>query len=890
MEKLFILDALGYLFRSYYAIRNLSRKTGESTNALYGFVRSVLKLMQDFKPTHMIAVFDGPNNTKTRTAIYPEYKANRQAPPEDLPHQLDWAYEFCKIAHIPVLRLPNVEADDVMATIALWAEKNQKQVYICSSDKDLFQLVSDNIFILNTNKDNLVYDANQVMTHFGVWPSQIKDYLSIVGDSSDNVPGIKGFGPKTAQELLDKAKTLDAIIQTPEVYLNDKKKEIFLNHLPQLEISRKLVSLATDIEISHNENDYLLTTPNSSEMVTFFEDMNFQSLAKEYGQTSLASTQASHKTVRPSINLVNSLVLLDELIKKLSKETKLCFDTETSHLNPMLAEIVGLGIGCDLEQIWYIPFNGTLEKDLLISKLKPLFENEKIGFFGHNIKYDLHVLKNCGIEVAHVIDDTILMSYLLTPHLRQNSLDDLALVHFNYKKIAITELIGSGKAQISMSQVDITTVANYCGEDVWMTLKLKALLEPKLAEQKLDWVYKHIELPLVKVLFHMERTGIFVDTMQLYHLQHQFEQDLAILEQEIYKLAGDKFNIKSTKQLAEILFQKLGITPTKKTKTGFSTDAEALEALDSDHPILAKVIEFRLLEKLRSTYLESLIEEVLPATKRIHCSFGQTITATGRLNCQNPNLQNIPVRTEQGREIRQAFKPQNEGWSFLAADYSQIELRLLAHFSEDPHLLEIFHNNGDIHISTAAKMFHIPIDQVTKEQRALAKAVNFGIIYGQQAFGLSKQLKIGVNDAKKFIETYFEQYPKVIDFLEKSKQLAAEKMYAESLFGRKRPLPDMRSQNKLLKQASERLAVNSPFQGTNADIIKIAMIKIEELFKKTQKKSLMILQIHDELLFEVEDSQLDWVAKEVKKIMETVITLKVPLIVDIKVGKNWKEC
>ena len=886
MKKIFILDSLGYLFRSYYAIRNLSRKTGESTNALYGFIRAILKIMKDFEPTHLVAVFDGPNNTKKRVEIYPEYKSNRLHPPEDLPHQFEWAYQFCKLANIPTVRLEEVEADDAMAAIALWAEKQGAEAYICTSDKDLYQLVNDNIHILNTNKNNLIYDAEGVKEYFGVWPSQIFDYLSIVGDASDNIPGIKSFGPKTAVSLLSQAETLDNVIKDPDQYLNAKKKEVLFSQLDQLEVSRKLLRLFTEVEVPFEADFYALNEPNAADLMLFYEDMNFNSLLKEHQSLFGPAPERVREIIKAEV--VEDLGELKSLVKALSKQKELCIDTETTGLNRMHDEIVGIGIGYDPDHIWYIPFNGRLKKEEIIEVLKPLLESTKVGFYGHHLKYDLHILLNHDIEVRKIIGDTMILSYLITPHLRQHSLDDLSLNHFGHQMISIKELIGSGKNQISMAEVPIDKVAPYCSEDILMTIRLKEHLEAELEKQQLQEVYHKIEVPLIRVLLQMERSGIYLDKSLLGEMQKNIYRDLSTLEEETYALAGETFNLKSPKQLGEILYTKLSIPPVKKTKTGYSTNAEALEMLADTHPIIEKIIHFRLLEKLRSTYVESLAEDCDKSTKRIHCNFNQTITATGRLSCQNPNLQNIPVKTEQGREVRAAFKPQNEGWHFLAADYSQIELRLLAHFSEDPTLLETFRNNEDVHTQTAAKIFNLPLSDVTKRERSLAKAVNFGIIYGQQAFGLSKQLKIGVSEAKKFIEAYFERYSHVKDYLESAKELAHSQGYAITLFGRKRPLPEIQSKNKLLKQAAERLAVNSPIQGSNADIIKLAMICIQEKLKN--QKSLMLLQIHDELLFEVPGEELMPLEALVKNEMEGVIELKVPLLVDIKIGKNWKEC
>lgn len=887
MKKLFVVDALGYLFRSYYAIRNLSRKTGESTNALYGFIRALLKLQKDFSPTHLVVVFDGKDNAKSRLAIYPEYKKNRLHPPEDLPHQFEWAYQFCEIAKIPLLRVDGTEADDTMASLALWAESKGSEVYLCTSDKDLFQLVNSQIFVLNTHKNNLILDPKGVKEHFGVWPSQVLDYLSIVGDSSDNVPGIKSFGPKTAQALLEKAKTLDELLKNPEAYLTGKKKDTFLSQLDQLSLSKRLVTLFTDISIPKDIDFYELKEPNFSDLSLFYEDMNFNSLLKE---TTFSSETSSSPIEAYSTKLIQDEVLLDQLIERLQQETDICIDTETTGLDRLNSKIVGLGLAAHENETYYIPFNDRLEKKFILDKLRPLFENPSIGFYGHHLKYDLHLLANEGISVQKVSGDTMLLSYLLTPQDRRHSLDELAQNYLSWSKISIESLIGSGKNQKSMKEVPLQDIAKYCGEDLIVTMKLKVLLEEKLKEKDLFELYQSLELPLIQVLLHMERAGIYIDIPLLEEMKKSLNVSLKKIEEEAYVLAGGPFNLKSPKQLGELLFEKLQIPPPKKTKTGYSTNAESLELIQEAHPIVDRILHFRLLEKLRSTYVESLIHEVNPNTHRIHCNFNQTITATGRLSCQNPNLQNIPIKTSEGKEIRAAFQPQKEDALFLSADYSQIELRLLAHLSEDPLLIETFLNREDVHSQTASKIFNIPLDQVTKNHRYLAKAVNFGILYGQQAFGLSKQLKISVSEAKSFIDTYFERYQKVKDYLEYAKEKARSLGFAETLFGRKRPLEEINSKNKLLQQAAERLAVNSPIQGTNADIIKLAMIQIDLDLKHLNLGSKMLLQIHDELLFEMPKAEEETLKKCVQSRMEGVVTLKVPLIVDIKIGKNWKEC
>lgn len=888
MEKLYVVDALGYLFRSYYAIRNLSKKTGESTNALYGFIRALLKIRKDFSPSHLVVVFDGKNNAKKRLDIYPEYKKNRLHPPEDLPHQFEWAYQFCKIAKIPCLRIEEVEADDTMATLALWAANEKAEVFLCTSDKDLYQLVNDQISVLNTHKNNLVLDPEGVKNNFGVWPHQVLDYLSIVGDSSDNVPGIKSFGPKTAQSLLNEAQSLEEILLNPDLYLKGKKKETFLSQLEALELSKKLITLFTDIDIPQDIDFYSLPPAPPEELALFYEDMNFNSLLKELKSDS--TEPKVQRTPKSPTKIIQDLSVLETLVSDLSQKKEICIDTETTGLDRLGSKIVGIGIGAKADETYYIPFNDRLSSEEIANALAPLLSNPAIGFYGHHIKYDMHILANHKLSVACLCGDTMLMSYLLQPQSRRHSLDDLSEQFLGLEKTPITSLIGSGKKQLCMSEVPIQEVAEYCGEDIFATIELKKTLQKKLEEENLYKLYQEVEVPLISVLFQMERSGIYLNPSLLETLGKQLESSLTQLQEETYVLAGEPFNLKSPKQLSEVLFEKLQIPPPKKTKTGYSTNAETLDLLLGTHPIIDKIQNFRLLEKLRSTYVESLLHEIDTQTKRVHCNFNQTITATGRLSCQNPNLQNIPVKTEDGRKIREAFTPEKDNYFFLSADYSQIELRLLAHLSEDPILIETFCNGEDVHTQTAAKMFNLSIDAVTKEQRSLAKAVNFGILYGQQAFGLSKQLKISVSEARSFIETYFDKYKRVKEYLEEAKSLAEDTGYAITLMGRKRPLPEIKSKNKLLQSAAQRLAVNSPIQGSNADIIKIAMIRIQNSLQKQAFMAEMLLQIHDELLFESPESELESLSKLVKEQMEGVIDLKVPLLVDIKIGKNWKEC
>lgn len=885
MEKLYIIDASGYIYRSYFAIRNLTNTKGESTNALYGFIRSVLKLINDFHPTHLVSVFDGPRNIIRRTEIYADYKIHRKEMPGDLLHQIHWAQKFCALIGIPLLSIPEVEADDTMGSIAQWAANQGSTVYLCTSDKDMCQLVHDTIFCLNTHKDNLLVDADEVKKIFGVTPQQMVDYLAITGDASDNVPGLPGFGPKTAADLLQAFGSLDYILDHPEEVPGKKKQETIIEQREQALLSRQLITINCSVPIPEDSSFYELKPQPTGPLKEFYAEMNFSSLIRELGSSSSESRE------EVTYQLIDDEKSLDELVAHLSTFSEICIDTETTNIQPIQAKLVGIGLGVEPKNAWYIPVNGKIGLEQVLKKLKPLLKNPLIGFYGHNIKYDYHVLVNHGIKISTICFDTLVASYLLNAQSKQHSLDHLSLELFNKIKTPIQDLIGKGKNQLCMSDVPIDKVSAYCCEDVDYTIRLKNHLAPKLDERGLKTLFTDLELPLLLVLADMERTGIFVDRALLKQISKKIGLELTTLEHQIYELAGEEFNINSPKQLSHILFDKMGIKPPKKTATGLSTNADVLESLKSQHPLAGKILEYRTLEKLRSTYIDSLPEDVNPETGRIHCTFNQSVAATGRLSCQNPNLQNIPVRTEPGKSIREAFRPEKEGWSYLSADYSQIELRLLAHLSDDPTLINAFNNNEDIHRYTASLILDIPLEEVTSEQRHQAKAINFGIVYGQQAFGLAQELGIESKVAAAFIEAYFARYPKVKSFLTTCKEIAHQTGKAVVPYsGRERPLPEINSKNGMIRSAAERLAVNTPLQGMSADLIKIAMLQIHKELIDQNIPAKMILQIHDELLFELPDSEIPAVEKLVKKTMEGVMQLKVPLIVDIHVGKNWKEC
>lgn len=893
-KKFYIIDAVGYLFRSYFAIRPMTNKEGVATHAIYGFVRSILKLIKDFSPEHLVAVFDGPNNKQSRTEIYADYKGHREGMPEDLVHQLKLAIEFCELYGIPVLQIPGIEADDTMGTIAKWVEAQENTAYLCSSDKDLCQLVSDKIYVLNTHKDNLVIDKEKVEEMFSVRPDQIIDLLAIMGDSSDNIPGIAGFGPKTAAKLLQEFGSLEGILANVEQIPSKKKQETIKGSTEIARISQKLATIQLDVDLPLTDDYYKKRKPDLDALAAFYKELNFMTLLKEIDQTSFDLEDKKEEELKVKEHeylLVDTQEKLQHLIQHLQEKEEICVDTETTDIHPMKAEIVGIGFCTEIAKAYYIPANSHLSLEDILRAIKPILEDPAKKIIGHNFKYDYHVFKNYDIEVANISFDTMLASYLINSQSNRHGLDRLCLDRFSKVKTSYKDLVGTGKKQLTLFEVPIETVKDYCCEDVDYTLRLKEAFEKEIAEKSLEKVMQNIEMPLLPVLANMERDGIYVDTHKLSEMAKDLHFQIDALTKSIYEKAGEVFNLNSPKQLSSILYDKLAIpSPSRKKQDQRSTSASILEMLKAEYPICDEVLRYRVLEKLRSTYVESLPTQILEKTKKIHCTFNQSVAATGRLSCTDPNLQNIPIRTEMGKKIREAFKPMQEGWSFLAADYSQIELRILAHLSEEPALIEAFKNNEDIHSFTASLVFNVPQGSVTKQMRHMAKAVNFGIIYGQQAYGLSQQLGIPMKEASDFIKTYFERYPRVKDFLNSCVEKAEKEMKATTFTGRQRPLSEIHSKNPMLKAAAERLAVNTPMQGGQADIIKLAMIQIQKEIKNKPQLGKMILQIHDELMFEVQDSYLEETKQLVVSVMENIVELKVPLIVDVAIGKNWGEC
>ncbi len=882
MKKILIVDAINFLFRSYYAIAAMTNSKGAPSGALFGFIRSIQKLLADFSPDYMAIVFDGPDNKAGRRKLYPDYKKNRIAVPQDLLAQFKLAEQFCHLFGLGVIFERGVEADDAMASIAKWSETKELQVYLCTTDKDLYQLVSPHIFGLNTFKNNLILDEKKVKEIYGVEPSQILDLLAIMGDASDNIPGLPGFGAKTATDLLNQFDSLDNLLTHPELIANKKKQAVFIENKELALLSRRLATLNFDVLFPKELSFFEIHKPKATELAEFYRENDFRSFLE---QMQPEKTNAPEKNNYHTVQTAHDL---EKLIEKLKKAKSVCIDTETTSLDFMQAQPVGIGFAWEPHEAYYLPLNGKLDQKTIIETIKPLLENAQIGFYGHNIKYDYHVLLNAGIEIRNIEFDTMVASYVQNPQSRAHGLDALSLLKFQKRKILIEDLIGKGKNQLTMNVVPIEKVAPYCCEDVDYTCRLKQLFEKELKENHLDKLFYDIEMPLLPILAKMERAGIFLNEDKMAAAAEHLETAIKLLEKHIYAACSETFNINSPKQLAEILYDKMGLTlPGKKSR---STAADILEKLSATSPLVRDILDYRGKQKLLTTYAIALPRQINIITGRIHPSFNQSVTATGRLSCHAPNLQNIPVRSNEGLQIRKAFGPQKRGWSYLGADYSQIELRLLAHFSNDQKLLEAFSKNLDIHSATAAEVFDVPLDKVTKEMRSLAKTVNFAILYGQGPYGLSAQLNISTAKAKEFIENYFEKYPQISHFLEKCKKDAAEKGYAETLFGRKRPILEITSSNYMLKSAAERLAINTPLQGTAADLIKMAMIAIDNDLRSQHLEGFLILQIHDELIFEIPDGEIETFKKIVKHRMETAAKLKAPLVVDIAIGKNWGEC
>jgi DNA polymerase I len=940
-EKLMIIDGNALIHRSFHALPpTMTTKKGEMVNAVYGFATVLLKALKEFKPGYVVLTLDMAGPT-FRHQQYKEYKATRVKAPDDLYTQIPRVRELAEAFAIPVFAESGFEADDLIGTITKLVD-GKIEKYIVTGDLDTLQLIDDSTKVYTMSRglsDSVLYDAKVVVERFGLVPAQMIDYKALRGDPSDNIPGVKGIGEKTASDLLKEFKTLDGVyknINSPKI--KDRVRELLREHKDEAYMSKDLATIKRDVKIKFDLAKAKFGNINQEEIVKLFSDLEFKSLLprvhnlfdsvithpvhslqKGKGIEKVIEQQDKFERNRKMFKyiLVDDEKKFSEFIGKLNKQKKFVFDTETSGFDPLVADLLGISFCWKEAEAYYVKiqdanFNlpaqaGTQtkkvdlfnynKKDVIVispwlEKLKPIFENKKIEKYGHNIKFDYRVMKNNGIIVENVAFDTMIASYLLNPGTRQHNLDAVTFTELGFEKISKDDLLGTGKNKISFSEVEIEKLSLYSCEDADFTWRLVNKLSAQLKEQGMDKLFHEIEMPLITVLAGMEDSGICVDKKFLANLSKEMDKRIKELEKKIYQLAGKEFNIKSTQQLRDVLFETLEISSLNigKNKTGFSTAADELDKLKDAHPIIRLIQEYRELAKLTSTYVDALPELINKNTGRLHTSFNQTITATGRLSSTEPNLQNIPVRTELGREIRKAFIAKT-GYKILSLDYSQIELRLAAQMSGDKKMIAAFINKEDIHTATAAAINGISLDQVTKEMRREAKATNFGILYGQGPHGLAQTADIPYERAREFIENYFKVYKDVKKWIEKTISDAKENGYVETLFGRRRYLPEINSSVVMVRKQAERMAVNTPLQGTAADIIKIAMIKAAEVIAKdySPEEVKMILQVHDELLFEVKDGLTAIVGRRMQKIMEEVIKLKVPVVVDVSVGENWGE-
>ncbi|HVP35618.1 MAG TPA: DNA polymerase I [Terriglobales bacterium] len=888
-KRLFLIDGSALAYRSYFAfIRNpLINSKGENTSAAFGFANSLFKILKDGNPDYVGVVFDTKAPT-FRHEIYKEYKSTRAKMPDEMVSQLPRIMELVQGMNIPILEMEGFEADDLMGTLARKAEEKGLEVILVTGDKDFLQLVDENIKVLNPRKsgeETEVYDREKVKEKYGIPPEKVIDLLGLMGDASDNVPGIPGVGEKTALELIHQFGDLEKVLSNADRVKRKNVSQNLKEHADLARLSKKLVTIETNVPIELDLKELSRTGYNLPRLKELFKELEFGRLLQEI--------TAGGKLEKVKYKTINDEKEFRALVARIKEEKEFAVDTETSSVNPIDAQLVGVSISLEKEEASYIPLRHTegknLEIKLLLEEFKPVLEDESVKKIGQNLKFDLEILKNEGIELKGIGFDTMVASYLLNPSGRQHSLSNLALEQLDYSMTPISDLIGSGKKQIGFAQVTIKAASLYSCEDADFTLRLKEILEPKLKAYSLEKLFYEVELPLIQVLAEMEMTGVSINVNYLKELSSQMEIELTKLAKQIYKLAGKEFNINSPQQLSKVLFEDLRLTPLRKTakKTLSSTDFGVLEQLARVHPLPQKLLEYRQLFKLKSTYIDALPALVNKKTGRVHTSFNQTVTATGRLSSSEPNLQNIPIKTEIGSRIRKAFIPKDENYLLLSADYSQIELRILAHFSEDETLMESFFKGEDIHTRTASEVFGVPIGQVTPEQRRVAKTANFAIIYGVSAFGLSQQTEMTPKEASMFIDIYFKRYPKVQEHLENLIEKTRQDGYITTLLGRRRYIPEIESPNRQKREFAERVAINTPHQGSAADLIKVVMIEIAKILR--HKESKMILQVHDELVFEVHKSELDEIREIVKDKMENTVKLKVPIKVDIKIGKNWLE-
>ena len=920
-KNLFLLDAYALIYRGYYAFIKNPRinSKGTDTSAILGFMNSLFEIIRTQNPDYLAVAFD-KGGSVTRSEMFEEYKSNRDKTPEPILVAIPYIKKILEGMKIPILEKEGFEADDIIGTVAKDAEENNFKVYMVTPDKDFAQLVSDNIFLCKPARmgnSMEIWGVDEVKDKFEVEsPDQVIDYLGMMGDSVDNIPGLPGVGDKTAKKFIKQYGSLENLLQNAHEVTGKLGEKIIENKELGV-LSKKLAKIILDVPIDYNLDEFKLSDPDKEIVLKVFDELEFRRIKEtffkifgtnsnqleekgaEVVQGDLFSETYNLESNKDSLNgsksiyqRIESFEELKLLVEKMMKQEIVAFDTETEGLNALETDIVGISFSWQKGIGYYLPVkNNKSVHEKSFEILKPFFESTEIIKVGHNIKFDIQVLHKYNVKVSSPIYDTMVAHYLINPDMRHN-LDTLSESYLNYSPISIESLIGKkGKNQISMRDVSIDKITDYASEDADITFQLKSIFDKEIEVNNLSKIFYDIEIPMINVLSEMETEGIKIDTSYLEKLDKEFEEDLEKLKKEIFKKSGEEFNLNSPKQLGEILFDKLKlVSKPKKTKTGqYSTSEEVLSSLANDHKIIEDILEWRSLDKLQNTYVKSLPNEVSSLTNRVHSSFNQTVTTTGRLSSNNPNLQNIPIRTANGQKIRRAFIPRGSDYILMAADYSQIELRVIASMSNEKNMIDAFVNNQDIHTMTASKIYNVDPENVTREQRGNAKTVNFGIIYGVSAFGLSQQTDLNRSESKVMIDNYFLNYPGLKKYMSDQIDFARNNGYVETIMGRRRYLQNINSQNNMLRSSSERNAINAPIQGSAADIIKIAMININSELKKQSLKSKMLLQVHDELVFDVHKSEKDQIKDIVKTTMESAVKLKVPLKIDLEFGKNWLE-
>ncbi|MBN1499407.1 MAG: DNA polymerase I [Spirochaetes bacterium] len=904
MKKFYIVDGHALCYRAYFAFMTnpLINSKGQNTSAIFGFARMLLKLIKDNSPDYIAVAFDPPVKT-FRFKMYSEYKANRAKMPDDLKSQIEEIKNLVSVLNIPVIIDERVEADDILGSAAEKFSKSGYEVILVTGDKDAYQLVNDRVKIYANKKgisDYVIYDEAEVLNKIGLKPSQIIDYMALVGDSADNIPGVKGIGPKTAVKFISEFGSLDGIYEHIDEIKGANQTKLIENK-EMAYLSRDLVTIKTDVEIDFKIEDAEFKDFDNRKAYEYFKNLEMKSIAEEFFKDSTAADDNETGVIKTDIvknyRCVQTVNELNSSFKTISKCDLISIDSETTSVQPMEADLVGVSISIEEGQGWYFPvmsnslFNDhTVEYtfDDLIDKLRPVLENADIRKVGQNIKYDYIIFRNAGIRMKNIYFDTMIASYLIDPSVRRHNMDDMAEFFLNYKTTTYNQLVGKGKYQLPISEIPLDEVTAYACEDSDITLRLYHVLKRKLEENDLMKLFSEIEMPLLSVLADMEITGVKIDPAYFAELSALNDRNLIAVEKKIIELAGENFNINSTKELSYILFTKLGLKPVKKTKTGLSTDITVLESLVKDHEIINYLIQYRTLSKLKSTYIDSLPKMINSRTGRIHTSYNQTVAATGRLSSTDPNLQNIPMKDDFGRKIRGGFIA-DSGYTLLSSDYSQIELRLAAHLSRDVNMKKAFNDGIDIHAMTASSTFGVDVDKVEPWMRRQAKIINFATIYGVSPYGLSQQADISMSDAKKFIDKYFETYPGFRKYIDETVAFAREKKYVITLAGRKRPVPEINNSVSFRREGAERIAINTPIQGTSADMIKIAMINIHRIFAEKKLKSRMIMQVHDELVVEVLNEEKDAVLEIVENCMRTAMKLDVVIKVDSGWGPNWND-